>query len=488
MEAVRGVDTGQSWIARHWLAIVFLVVNLIGGLRLAYLTPMGQVPDEPAHIARTGGLLHGEIIGKRLMTKNGPTSGTMVNDGLINASLSELGQGSPHPVVSSQDRSRARAIHWSTGHGFDMAPNTEQYFPLFYAPGAVGISIGRLSGLRPLSSLYLGRAFMLMGFLAIGTLALVTAQFGSVFLFALLGLPMTLSLAASFNQDGMIIASSVLVAALLTHDPSVRPWFRWIAAGIFAVVISSKPPYGLLIFCAALPMLGRGVFRRLIVAGLFGLPALVWVLFMMHTTFAPMRFPAYHPGPLWTGNPAKIFHTVPAAENLKIILAHPGLILTMPMQTLFDPANNLLNEFIGILGWLDVGLPSWLTAAWVWALVLACLGGALEARACARSWFPADAAFVFIMIVGTIYAVCMALYLSWTHVGSPQIIGIQGRYFIPVVPFLILAIPRLDKWGSRVRYDVLGVSIGQILAALPAIILSIYGAWMLPLIVQKAFL
>ena len=33
------------------------------GLGLALFTPIGEVPDEPSHIARADGLLHGDILG-----------------------------------------------------------------------------------------------------------------------------------------------------------------------------------------------------------------------------------------------------------------------------------------------------------------------------------------------------------------------------------------------------------------------------------------
>ena len=49
----------------RWLALLFLICALSTGVRLALVTPMGQVADEPAHIARADGLLYGQILGHR---------------------------------------------------------------------------------------------------------------------------------------------------------------------------------------------------------------------------------------------------------------------------------------------------------------------------------------------------------------------------------------------------------------------------------------
>src|ERR1700761_4812161 len=48
------------------LVSLFVVFVLPTGLFLALFIPFGQVPDEPAHVARIDSLLHGEISGHRV--------------------------------------------------------------------------------------------------------------------------------------------------------------------------------------------------------------------------------------------------------------------------------------------------------------------------------------------------------------------------------------------------------------------------------------
>lgn len=447
---------------------------------------MGQVPDEPSHIARAAALLHGEVLGSRIIFDKMPIAGVSVNDALISASLAEYHNGGK-PKLTAIDRARARAIPWSKNLGFDIASGSVEYFPIFYIPGAIGIFVGHVFQLDPIEALYFGRVFMLLGFVAMGGTALWVARAGSGVFFMLLSLPMTMSLAASFNQDGMLIAACTLAGALLTREPAEAPAWRWVAALIIGLVLCSKPPYGLLIFCAALPIWATGAARRVVLLGLFGIPAVIWVLVMMHTTFVPRYLPAYHPGALWPGNPAQLFKKIDSVANLRVLLHRPSLIVTLPYDYLAKYRAALRGEFIGRLGWLDVPLPAKLQAAWEIAIFVSIAGALLGNDRGARRWHPADAVFVLVMILATVIAICIAFYLSWTPVGATMIGGVQGRYFLLLVPFLPLALPRLGFLvAADTRLRISGEAL-EILSILPALLLSAYDIHALPILMQTYF-
>ncbi len=441
-------DGWGALLRARWLALVFLACALPTGLCLALLTPMGQTPDEPAHIARAAGLLHGQIMGQREMLPNGltggnfPISGAMVNSAIIPGSLFELSDP-PHGTQLSRHQIEAeRSLAWSKTRAFDGAPNTVQYFPGLYFPATIGIAVTRAMGGSPIQALFAGRIAMLASYLLIGALAIGLARFGQGLLFALLSLPMALSLGASFNQDGQLIAATALAGALLTLDPARHPRLRFLALPIFALVLCSKPPYGLLLFATLCPLGFPGLIWRIARVALFALPALIWVALMAHFAQVPFPRAPYHPGPFWPGNPKLMFHATDVADNLRVFLAKPSRLVHMPIAFMIHDGLQLCREAIGVLGWLAILLAPWIYAGWVVALICAGLAIVL-ASGSAMPWRAADAAFVLLLIALSFFALAIAMYLSWDQVGDAVITGLQGRYFLLFVPFLMLAVPRI---------------------------------------------
>lgn len=473
------------------MAMIFLACALPTGLCLALLTPIGQVADEPAHIARAAGLLHGQLTGQRETFHNPVnhhiflTAGTMVNGALVTASLTELPSLAPAPL-SRKIVEAARAIPWSKTQQFDIAPNTVQYFPALYVPGTIGIALARWCGGSPIQALFAGRIAMLLSYLAIGTAAIMVAAFGQGLLFALLSLPMALSLGASFNQDGQLIAAAALVGALLTLDPSLHPRMRFLALPVFALVLMSKPPYGLLLFAALIPLAAPKLLRRIAFILLFALPPVIWVVLMMHDAQVPYHRAAYLPGPLWTGNPHGFFHATSPLDSLRVLLAKPSRFIHLPVQFLVFNGRELAREGVGILGWLSISLGQWTYDGWFIALALAALGVFPATGRNAAPWRAIDAIFVLVLVIASIFAVEIAIYLSWDNVGAAIISGPQGRYYLLFIPFLMLALPRLRKYRQGEDLNRWRI---ETLLALPAIIMALVDTGYLPwLIVHRFYL
>jgi uncharacterized membrane protein len=475
-------------IARpNWLVMVFLLVCGVTGLRLVYATPMGQVADEPAHIARAAALTRGIVIGRKMQLGVGKIAGLMVDLGLIEASESELVPAGSNLQIPLARREAANRILWVNKLSFDAASNSLEYLPVFYIPGSLGIGIGHWIGQSPLQALYTGRLFMLLGFLLMGGIALQRAQFGRPLLFAFLALPMTLSLGASFNQDGMLIAACVLCAALLTEAEARAPMARWIAAAIFAAVICSKPPYGLLLFCALIPLRWRGLGRRFVLLSLFAIPSIIWVLVMLRTSFTPYWRAAYHPGPLWPGKASDIFTAPEAGANARVLIAHPSQIILMPYQSLVQDFVPLIHEFFGTFGWLSIVMSDQVYHFWELALAAAALASLAGSNVEARPWRLVDALWIWGLAVVTVVLMELSLYLSWTDVGATIIAGVQGRYFLEIVPFLVLALPRWGRWINRVsRWRYAALSLETVLT-LPVVAMAIYDGFYLPHLIYARF-
>ncbi|MDD2876282.1 MAG: DUF2142 domain-containing protein [Acidiphilium sp.] len=448
----------------QWLSLIFLILTLATGLRLALLTPIGQVADEPAHIARAGALLHGEWLGHRVAFQppGKPVMivpATRVNFGLLNASIHEMGATCADPASAAKTALQP----WTKAQIIDIDYNTIQYFPALYLPGTLGIALGRALGQRPLAALFTGRMAMLAAYILVGTLAIVIARFGRGLLFATLSLPEALSLGASFNQDGLLIAMTALAGGLLTLDPARHPRLRWLFLPVFTLIICSKPPYGLLLFAALAPLAAPKPWRRGLTIALWAILPLIWVVVMARVSLMPYLLGPYHPGPLWPGLPSTIFTTTDPLAQVRVLLADPLRLITLPVGFLIANFEFLVTSGIGRLGWLSIGLAPWDYAGWGIALGAAALGVLAARGDVGLRWTGRDAAMFGALVVASVLAVELAIYLSWDRVGSAAISGPQGRYYLLFLPFLMLAVPRL---GGRSGPALEGLS------AMPAVVMA----------------
>ncbi|MDE1884248.1 MAG: DUF2142 domain-containing protein, partial [Rhodospirillales bacterium] len=101
---------------------------------------------------------------------------------------------------------------------------------------------------------------------------------------------------------------------------------------------------------------------------------------------------------------------------------------------------------------------------WWGAVVAAWLGGfvsprpnPLPLRVCLL-----NGAVVLAVIILTAWLIMISFYLSWTNVGMDFIDGLQGRYALLLLPFLLFAAPALGGW------------LPEWVAALPVVLL---GGW-----------
>jgi uncharacterized membrane protein len=133
--------------------------------------------------------------------------------------------------------------------------------------------------------------------------------------------------------------------------------------------------------------------------------------------------------------------------KLRFMMSHPMHFPAVALTSL-DYYEELWRQLIGVLGWLDTRLATGAYALFSTLLVLASLDR-LQTSAGAR-WRIGLAAIV--TAAGYVLLVFLLFFLTSTPVDADRIHGLQGRYFVVLVPLLAAALaaamPRSPPIGA----------------------------------------
>ncbi len=412
--------------------VLFLAGSLFAGLGYLVLFPPLSVADEPAHFYRTFALTSGELLAQR----QGPQVGARLPVSLTRVAAEFRGswQLMVHPEWHVDPGHIRSALSWPlapSNGAFVAFPTAAQLPAVVYFPQAAGLGAGRLLGLGPLPLMYLGR---------LGNLLLCTLLIGWAIRIMPLGrwamslialTPMAVSSRASLSADALTTAAAfVLVAAvarLAWGDSAPSAPDRFLAAGAALLVCLTKLPYvPLLLVLLVVPAERLGLRRH---RRFWCIAALAVGLAIGFSTWVALEYGA----DLGSGV------AVDRDRQVQDALAEPGRFLHMVTRQYLQDGGWYLEELVGVwIGWMDVHLPISLCRVYCAVFLgLLLLAGAPHARVLwwQRLVLVADVALLLVLIAASQYAV-------WTAYRADQIQGLQGRYFLPAAPLVVLALHR----------------------------------------------
>ena len=411
-------------------AALYLAFTLPLLAALALITPPWQNPDEPLHVARIVQIAHGGLIASRAYGTAGGWS-----DRAIYEAYKPVAHAAMHPDqrLSAGDLQASRAVRWTPGLAYTSFPNTAQYPPMFYLPGAAAYWAGRAGHLSIDQTLILIRLANAALFAGIAAASLKLATRTRPFLAAILLLPTTLSLACAAGQDSLLFASTALAVALLdriisANRSATRPESLLIAA-LLICIAAARPPYaGFLL--ALLLLDSRPTARSLRFMAISAALVLAWCLAVAAVVTVKLG-------------------GADIARQLAFISANPGAILPIIAHTVRNAAWPDWQQLIGVLGWTDTILPTPYILAQTCVLAAAAAACVGTAR---LKWAPTAGAIFAIL------AIFVLQFLTWTWPGQMEITGVLGRYFIPTTLMLALALPSRAMLPARVAWAAIGLA------------------------------
>jgi uncharacterized membrane protein len=403
---------------------IFIAVLLLSAVFTAAIIPPFQSPDEFDHIKRA------YLLSKAKVTLDAPiddasglrtTSGGMIDTGLLSyMAIYTQYTFKPDRKVSLEAVARANKISWSGLKIFSGAPGTGYYFPIIYAPQALGLAIGEALSLTIDASYRLARLSTI--FITILLLFIAFRLFNPpIVVMGLLILPMSLFQISSASLDGISNATAILGISAFARFVLQKPkaCLLWILSATVLIVASSRA------HLVAMLTLVFGTFfytkeKKSIFAGLFLSFALAtWILLAVNATVD-----------------LRVAIGLSTSELLAFYANNPLSLIEVLRNTFshFDLLKFYAESFIGILGWLDAPFREGNYHIF-YALIIFALVASVRLHGSKGVW--GARALLLAGALGSALIVFLALLITWTPHPASVVLGVQGRYFF--VPIVMLA-------------------------------------------------
>jgi len=414
----------------------FLIAAIFWGLINIIITPPFQVPDEPAHFFNALHLANGHFFPEVSNNYVGGNFAKGTETMLLpfDSLFHETGKR-----ISFHDLIEASKIRLDANSGtFIQFPNTARLFFLPYVPQVFGVLAGKLIFQSPLMWLYLGRLFNLITWIILIFLAINLMPVHKWTMVILALLPMHINLAASLSADAFTNAISFLGIAIflqlgLSGGFLEKKSVFWLLVVVLLIALS-KNVYviiGLLFF---LIPIARFPNRRFYLISLALMAFVGLAGFLIGSYYTSRVYNLVDPGVPFFQHLSETFNQVDHHRQLNFIVTNPVEYLSILALSLSDQWMNLVYSGIGVLGWLNVILPFWYYVFTIFVILTI----AIIENSEKLSLNLKKKLLILSVIILTVILISTISYLTWTPVGKTTIDGLQGRYFIPLLPLVFL--------------------------------------------------
>lgn len=417
--------------------LIYVLIAFPCMLVCIFMLPPFQGADEDNHFFRAEQIALGNFVGTG---NHKDSAGGFVDTSSIEVSrLVNHIKFHPEEKISPDEITTLNKLKFSDNLTYTDFKNTVVYAPFFYFPSAVAIAFGKTLDLSVTTTIWLARLVNGVCSLILACCSLYLAQCGRRFLFSILLLPMTLCLFGIISPDGLIISTIALVASIFSNIKKNKDFVLKalpFCAILIGAIISTKIAYVPLLFLLVAPLFCSREKRALITVliSFFLAIAIIaaWVYFGIKNITVPLT-----PG-----------YPVSAKEQLIFILTNPLFNIKLLTNTLINYWDFYLASFVGILGWLDTPLQPF--AIYIVYALYVILSLVLDTKVETHITLASSIKLLTLgILITTFLCILYSLYLAWSPLKNSVILGVQGRYFIPLAILFSLVLPLHRKRGCR---------------------------------------
>lgn len=324
-----------------------------------------------------------------------------------------------------------------------------------YLPSSLGVLLGKPFE-NPLYSFYGGRiAGGLFFVLSILIAVKVTPERYKLIVYGYAALPIVLHQVTAVSYDAVHLSLFPLVFAYLAKfvvEGAVKPNQLLIFMGLLLWIINVRLlayfPFVLIFFVVRPSQISPQLSRYVGIASSFlGLTLATTTFF--GATYLPRSEDSAPPG-----------FGIDAHKQVQLVIDHPWHFVEACYKTLQTQGDLLLREMIGVYGWIDYGFSFMPYYATVF------LGGLLIYYTVQKDLLvlkPVQILILFATLGLTAGSLFFSLYVVWSPVGADAVSGLQGRYFIGLVPFALLGVSQVaGSMGPRTFVKLAAVALALV--------------------------
>lgn len=393
----------------------FLIIAIPIGILYCFSTPLGKIPDEITHSAKAIDISYGHFFSKA--NENGEA------ELLYSSKLEDIFNSSNKTYDNYFDSINSDEKTEEVVYKFS---NMALYSPICHLSQAIGILITRCLGFSLIIQLYAGRIMNLLVSIFLIYFAVKYIPFKKILVILIALLPISMQEMASLSSDALTIAISLFFVSYILHlrfCDNVKELSRkeWIILILSSLTVSMSKivylPLCLLLFLIPEEKLKSRKNKIIKLGSLFVGLIIINLLWIAYSSRFLIE---YNIG-------------VNSKEQVLFILKNPIQYMYIMIRTLVIYFQSwwlgLLGYDLGIFGLNTINI-CYIFVYSIAIVLLSLLFISENKEVKIDKLTKLIFAFVFIGIVVLIFT---SLYVQFNRVQNTQIIGIQPRYFIPLL-------------------------------------------------------
>ena len=417
----KNVLVNKKNIEKIWIG--FLIP--VGMLFLIFIVP-SHAPDENAHLWKSYEISEGVLITK--INKDGSYPTTIPKFFAINVipALTKYNQMLEITKTNTEYNDTTQVTNPASS-----------YFPFFYIIPAIGLLIGRALCINGIYAIYLARLCNYVLYLVLGYYSIKKIPFGKIAVGVLLFFPMCLQQGTSISIDCLINSLSIFYISYtlyLRHKKDKLSVKEKIIYTFTGVLIAMAKFVYFPICCLCLLIVSNNNITKKEKIGIFSIIILLSMIFSVlwykvSTGYVDTR--SY----LTENN-------VSFSEQIKYIINNPKDFTKVIYHNIINCREGYLYGAVGEnLGWLNINIPHIKITVLLFIFIASIF---FEENKYQLNRL--EKAYMVLVTIGIYLLVIFALYCGWSPVGGENVMGVQGRYFIPVLLLPILCLGRKENY------------------------------------------